>query len=59
MRAPTPEEIAAVESLLVKVKNISVKDAAGKAGLALIADGKAIIDTLNSSTKGVKAVKAA
>ena len=51
VRAPTPEEIATVQALLAKVKNISVQDAAAKAGLKLIADA---FDTLNSSTRGVK-----
>ena len=55
VRAPTLAEIAAVQALLGKVKQISVKAAAGKAGLTMIADGKAIIDTLNSKTRGVKA----
>ncbi len=52
VRAPTPEEIAAVKELLAKVKQISVEDAAGAAGLKLIAD---TFDTLDSNTRDVKA----
>ena len=52
VRAPTPAEIAAVQALLAKVKQISVQDAARKAGLKLLTD---TFGTLNSSTKGVKA----